>query len=347
MAHQIEAMFFVGETPWHGLGQRVVDAPTTEEAIKQAGLNWRVIETPIYLGAEAPKDNAPAFDVDAHGAVGSGFIYGAIAQRAGQLITSHKAIVRATDGQPLGIVGNRYQPLQNIEAFAWFDPLVSSGLVQLETAGSLQQGKRIWILARITGDDVTIVGDDVVRKFILLSNSHDGTLAVRVGFTPIRVVCANTLAMSHADGQSQLIRLKHSRSLVANLDALRDIVNIANQSFEATAEQFRRLAAKDISRADLQKYVKTVLGHAETKDDELSTRATNQINDVISLFERGRGSELRGARGTVWGAYNAVTEYLSHVASANDGDKRYNSLWFGSGATRNQTALAEAIKLAA
>jgi phage/plasmid-like protein (TIGR03299 family) len=97
-------------------------------------------------------------------------------------------------------------PLQNDQAFQFFDPFVSSGLVTLETAGSLREGKRVWILARIAeNSDVGIVGDDIVRKYLLLSNSHDGTTAVRVGFTPIRVVCANTLAMAVRNGQSQLI----------------------------------------------------------------------------------------------------------------------------------------------
>jgi phage/plasmid-like protein (TIGR03299 family) len=314
MAHQIESMFYVGETPWHGLGNKLTSAPTVEEAIKQAGLDWAVHTRPIFLadGREVPA----------------------------------MATVRATDGTILGVVGQRYQPLQNKDAFQWFDPLVSNGLVDLETAGSLNDGKRVWILARITqGSDLGIVGEDVIRKFILLSNSHDGTLAVRVGFVPIRVVCANTLAMAHDNAQSTLIRLKHSKAIVKNLEGLREIINVANQSFEATAEQFRLLASKQINVKDLHNYVKVVLGHEKTEDADLSSRAENSIQNVIQLFETGRGNTLPGVKGTVWAAYNAVTEYLTHDANDN-ADKRYNSLWFGGNAARNKTALERAVEYA-
>jgi phage/plasmid-like protein (TIGR03299 family) len=351
MAHEIESMFFVGETPWHGLGQKLGEAPTTAEAIKQAGLAWRVLEVPIRLDASAPAD-AVTSDVDAMQANGEILIdnpFGhsaPLARRDGEKITSHKALVRSTDGALLGVVGSKYQPLQNDQAFNFFDPLVSAGLVTLETAGSLRQGKRVWILARISDNsDIKIVGDDIIRKFFLLSNGHDGTLAVRVGFSAVRVVCANTLALAHRAGESQLIRLKHGRSVVQNLENLREIINVANQSFEASAEQFRFLATRQISQKDLAKYVKVVLGHEATDDEKISVRTANQIGEIIDLFEHGRGNREVGVKGTYWAAYNAVTEYLSHQAGHN-ADSRYNSLWFGENANRNLLALETALEMA-
>lgn len=316
MAHEVESMFFVGETPWHGLGQRLTDAPNVSEAIKQAGLDWFVKTVPLQtIGTNTP---VPA-----------------------------RATVRESDGSILGVVGERYHVLQNSDAFKFFDPMVESGLVTLETAGSLQNGKRVWILARIGGDsDMDIIKGDAVRKFIMLSNSHDGTLAVRVGFTPVRIVCANTLAMAHTDGQSAIVRLRHHSSVARNLDALREAMNLANQSFEATADQFRLLAQRQINANDLRKFVKIVLGHEHTEDKDLSTRTQNQIDTIETLFVGGRGADLPGVRGTVWAAYNAVTEFLSHAANSN-GDKRYASLWFGENAKRNQLALDVALKLAA
>lgn len=315
MAHAIESMFFVGETPWHGLGNRVIEAPTTAEAIKQAGLDWSVARKPVFL---ADGRQAPA-----------------------------QATVRETDGAILGVVGPRYHVLQNAEAFSFFDPLVESKLVTLETAGALSDGKRVWIMARIAeNSDARIVGDDIVRKFILLSNSHDGTCAVRVGFTPVRVVCANTLAMAHADKASALLRLKHTRGVAANLESLRDVINVANQSFDATADQFRALAARQINRKDLETYVKVVLGYGDVGNDDMSTRSINQVADVITLFEIGRGADLPGVRGTVWAAYNAVTEHLSHAVGTS-ADTRYASLWFGANATKNKMALDMAMRLAA
>lgn len=320
MAHQIESMFFMGETPWHGLGNRVTEALTVEQAIKQAGLDWAVRKEEIQLKI-APDLYVPGF-----------------------------ATVREINNKidVLGVVGPRYTPLQNTEAFNFFNPLVESGLVTLETAGALCDGKKIWVMARINDNsDMAIVGDDMVRKFILLSNSHDGTTAVRCGFTPVRVVCANTLAMAHSNGESQLIRLRHSKSIVANLESLREVMNVANANFEATADQFRQLARKQISRVDLERYVKICLEvNPDAKADDISTRKANQIADVISLFESGRGMDMKGVKGTVWAAYNAVTEYLTHNAG-NNADSRYNSLWFGNGAVRNQVALTAAIALAA
>jgi phage/plasmid-like protein (TIGR03299 family) len=314
MAHEIESNFFVGETPWHGLGIKLDEAPSIQAAIMAAGLDWSVDLKPVYL-------------------------------EDGSLIECAKATTRSSDGSVLGVVGTRYKPLQNSDAFNFFNPFVENGLCTLETAGSLSFGKKVWILARIGGSDLPIVGDDVIRKFILLSNSHDGTVSVRVGFTPVRVVCANTLAMAHENGASQLIRIRHSNNTVTDLTKLQEVMNLANQSFEATAMQYRALASKTINSADLRKYIKVVLGVEEEEDKE-STRAKNQIAEVIELFENGRGSQLIGVKGTVWAAYNAATEYLSHSAGRN-ADSRYNSLWFGENFNRNKTALDEALKLAA
>lgn len=314
MAHEIESNFFVGETPWHGLGQKIDEAPSVREAIIAAGLDWTVDLKPVFL-------------------------------EDGTLIDSAQATVRSTDKSILGVVGTRYKPLQNADAFNFFNPFVESGLCTLETGGSLSLGKKVWILARIVGSDLPIVGDDVVRKFLLLSNSHDGTISVRVGFTPVRVVCANTLAMAHNNDASQLIRIRHGKNTLTDLENVREVMKVANATFEATADQYRKLATKTINSSDLRKYIKVVLGIVE-EDDKLSTRSANQIIEVTSLFENGRGNQLIGVKGTVWAAYNAATEYLSHSAGRS-ADSRYNSLWFGENANRNKTALDEALKLAA
>lgn len=314
MSHEIESMFYRGETPWHGLGRQVVEAQTTEEAMKAAGLDWRIAAQPIYLAD-------------------------------GTLLKNGKAIIRESDSKELGVVGPRTVPLQNADAFKWFDPWVQSGQVSLETAGSLQEGKRIWILARI-GGDVGIVGDDVIRKFVLLSNAHDGTRACLAGLTPVRVVCANTERMAIRDKNSMLLRVKHSGRMLSALDDIQKSINLANQSFEATAEVYRRMASKGVNQKDLEKYVRVVLGYDVPEGQEISARAEEQVSKVLSLFETGKGNDLPGVKGTVWAAYNAVTEYLSHEAGRS-ASSRYDSLWFGKGSRINQLALDEAIKLAA
>lgn len=321
MAHQIESMFYVGETPWHGLGKKLEGQVTTEQAIVAAGLDWEV-------GTKKLKTED------------------------GESV-SHVATYRKSDGRILGVVGPKWHPLQNKEAFAFFDPFLGTGQASIDTAGSLQGGKRIWVLANLALEPSVIVpeSDDIVRKYVLLSNSHDGTLAIRVGFTPIRVVCANTLAMAHYGNASQLLRIHHRKSAVETLDVVRDIMNVANQSFEATAEQYRFLASRSCSSADLEKFVKRIFSTrksraivapgTEPKDDWKS----RVYPKVFEMFEKGLGNDLPGVKGTYWGAYNAVTEYLTH-SRGKDAEKRLDSVWFGDGAALSRQALATAVELA-
>ena len=314
MAHEVEQMFSVGITPWHGLGNRLIEVPTIEEAIQKAGLDWRVSKQPVFLqnGGRCPAN----------------------------------ALVRESDNSILGVVGLKYQPLQNIEAFKWFQPFIDSGMVSLETAGSLKMGKKVWVLARITGNDISVGGDDDIRRYILLSNTHDGSQAIRIGFTPVRVVCANTMAYAHNSEASKLIRVRHTSNAVLALSQIRDVMNTVNSSFEATAEQYKYLASKSINSQDLQNYVQIVMGYGDKKVEDLSTRAKNQIDNVVNLFENGIGSDLKTARGTYWGAYNAVTELFTHY-TGKSADSRYDSLWFGRNAQRNTQALELAVKMAA
>jgi hypothetical protein len=152
------------------------------------------------------------------------------------------------------------------------------------------------VLAKLNRDPVTIAPGDEVQKYLLLSHSHDGTLAVRVGWTPQKVLCSNTLAMAHASDASKLIRCKHTKHIHENLANIREAMNLANEQFEATAEQYRLLASKSINQGDLRKYVKTVLGVKE--DQEPSTRMKNLMDEIIGLAELGQGNDLSSISGT-------------------------------------------------
>lgn len=316
MAHEMENMFYVGQTPWHGLGERFVEAPETiEQAIVAAGLDWTVGMKDLYT---TDGEQAPA-----------------------------RATFRNDNNKMLGVVGPTYTPLQNLEAFKFFQPLLDEKLVTFETAGSLREGKRVWVLAKINAPNIQIVGEDEVTKYVLLSNSHDGTLAVRAGFTPIRVVCANTMAVAHENQASMLVRVKHSTNVVANLEALRNAMNVANAEFEASAEQYRYLASKQINTSDLEKYIKLSLTTVDLKDPEKFEAAGKRvIPKVIPLFEGGRGNTLQGVKGTWWAAYNAVNEYLAYE-KGEDRAARLDNMWFGQSATLNKKALNLAVKLAA
>jgi phage/plasmid-like protein (TIGR03299 family) len=313
MAHEIESMAYFGELPWHGLGTALeqADLYDWQRACIKSGLDWDAELVPLVT--------------------------------ADGIKVSHRAVRRGTDGKVLGVVGPKYHILQNRNAFQWFQPFLDAKEAALHTAGSLREGSRIWVLAKLNRSPLVIAEGDEVEKFVLLSHGHDGSLAVRVGFTPIRVVCANTLAMAHGSDASKLIRLKHTKDLQQNLENIREVMNLANQQFEATAEQYRLLARKSINQADLRRYVKKVFKVEEDRDG--STRLKNIMEEIVRLAEAGRGNELPSVSGTLWTAYNGVSEWLGYNRGRSQSN-RLDSLWFGDGASLNRRALEVALSLA-
>jgi len=320
MAHELEIvngeaqMFYRGQSPWHKLGRMIPQEQrlTSQEAIVAAGLNWDAITRPLFLndGTQAPAN----------------------------------AVVRSDTNAILGVVGKDYMPLQNLNAFTFFDSFIESNQAQYETAGSLRDGKRVWVLAKINADIDVVKGNDILERYVLLSNSHDGTTAVRAGFTNIRVVCANTLAVSHSSANSRLIRVRHGRNVRENLDRVAEIMNLANREFEATLEQYKFLANREINSTDLEKYVKMVM--VGDKKLELNPEAGSRIlNKIIPLFEKGRGNDMPEIKHTYWSAYNAISEYLQYEKGTDEGI-RIDSLMFGQSATTLDTALKVAIKMA-
>jgi phage/plasmid-like protein (TIGR03299 family) len=318
MAHEVQSMFSVKETPWHGLGHIVREAPTAEEAIKLAGLNWSVEEKQLY-----------SFDPATEKFV---------------RCKSHKALHRSDNDDQLSVVGVGYEPLQNEKAFSFFDPFIESGLASFETAGALRQGKTIWILAKLNKAPIDIGRGDTVDKYLLLSNGHDGLMAVRTGFTPIRVVCANTLAMSHNTNESRLLRINHSKRVNDRLDQVREIINAADAKFEATAEQYRALAKADVDQKALEKYVEIVFDFKSIDAQRREIARTKAVENIQRLFETGYGANLKTANGTAWGLYNSVTQYLSYEQGKSQ-DSRLNNLWFGQSRNVNRRALDAAIEL--
>lgn len=307
MAHEIENMMYVGKKPWHSLGTSFVEAPPLDEAIIAAGLDWKVTTEPVYTANNEP---LPAL-----------------------------ATRRSSDGKILGVVGPKYTPLQNDAAFDFFKPFIDSKEASIETAGSLRGGQRVFVLCKVNRQSMVVKGDDVVDKYLLLSNSHDGTLAVRVGFTGIRVVCANTLRLSHASSASKLLRIRHTKNVKDALEKVQEVMNIADQEFEATAEQFRIMASKGVVQQDLEKYIKNVFSISEETDSRL-------VAKIIPLFEKGRGNDLPEIKGTYWAAMNAVSEYLQYERGSSN-DTRMDALWFGQSATILERAHKVALEMAA
>jgi phage/plasmid-like protein (TIGR03299 family) len=307
-------MAYFGELPWHRLGTALEEGDLYDwrAASRKAGLDWEV-ELVQLVSADT------------------------------QAQVDHRAVRRTSDARVLGVVGPRYAPLQNKDAFGWFQPFLDAREAALHTAGALRQGSRIWVLAKLNRDPLVIAEGDTVEKFLLLSHGHDGSLAVRCGFTPIRVVCANTLAMAHGCDTSKLIRLKHTKDVLENLANVREIMNLANAEFEATAEQYRLLARRSINQADLRRYVKKVFKVEDGQDT--GTRMANIMEEVMALAEAGRGNNLPSIRGTYWSAYNGVSEWLTYSRGRSE-DNRLNSLWFGDSANTNRHALEVALEMA-
>lgn len=311
MPAAVEKMMFVGETPWHGLGNQVDEGINVNDAIIAAGLDWEV-----GLKDLQTVDGTPV---------------------------NHRATYRKSDGSILGVVGPRYTPLQNKDAFDWFQPFLDANECAIHTAGSLHSGQKVWVLAQLNRDNSEIVSGDEVSKFILLSNSHDGTTAIRVGYTPIRVVCVNTLSYAHKHSDSKLIRIRHTRSSQKNLEQVRDIMDNINAGFEATAEQYRFLAGKQFNQKDIDKYVKVML-NIKGADEDIKTRTRNIMDDILARIE-GANQSATNVRGTWWAAYNGFNEYLNW-SKGRTTDNRLDSLWFGVNANENNKALESALEFA-
>lgn len=306
MSHEVESMFSVKETPWHKLGKVIHEAPSINDGIVMAGLDWKVEMQDMFL-----KDGS---------------------------LVEQKAIVRTDKNKALGYAGKDYHPLQNDKAFEFFDPFVRSGQASLETAGSLQEGKIVWILAKLNRAPIDVGGGDLVNKYLLLSNGHSGMRSCRVGFNPIRVVCANTLRMSDMNSRSSSIRIFHGKEINSNLDKIQEIVNTADASFEATAEQYKALTKKRINQKDLEKFVKVVFfDNKNIESERTQLNYKKMVETITRLFESGKGSQMKSAKGTAWGLYNSATEYLSWEAAKSD-DRRYNNLWFGHFQNTNERA---------
>lgn len=312
MAHLVESMLYVGQEPWHGLGQKIPEGKrlTINEAIIASGLNWEVKLRPVFT-EDQNRQKLSIFD--------------------------QYAVCRQSDNRVLGIVGPDYVPLQNKDAFEWFQPFLDSGNATLETAGSIKQGRQVWVLAKVRAGEMTVGDADEIANYILLSNSHDGSISVNVGFTPIRVVCNNTLSMAHESKASKLLKVKHTERILENMASIREIMDLANREFYATVEQYRGLIKRKIDRSDLERYVKIVFSLPDHKG-----KGQELIPNIVHLFDHGRGSDIAGK--TYWGAYNAVTEYLNYFRGKTQ-DNTLSSLWFGDSARVNKRALDVAIQM--
>lgn len=326
MSALVETMFYVGKVPWHGGGEAwKLDRPaTSEEAMVASRLNWMVGTRPLYMvgNPDLPED-----------AAGQSFIH----------VPDGQAVLRLSDNKVLGVVGPRWTPVQNVDAFNFFDPLVQEGLAIYHTAGSLKGGRIVWILAQI-GNVKTVIGDDGVGQFLLLSMGHDGTRAVQLMPTPVRVVCANTLNLAerNADGAHTMVKVHHTVNAVDRLDQIGEFLMPYLTSFDETTEVFKLLAQSAVNRAEVDVYLKALFPDPKrtAENPDPNTAFAERVRDtILAKFEGdllGYAAIPSQFRNTYWTLYNAVVEYVDHERGSDK--NRAASMWTGSGALLKKQA---------
>jgi len=332
MAHELliehgkASMFYVNDVPWHRLGTQLEKPPgSSEEAIAAAGLDWEVVKAPLYIS-------------------GVGRLI-PLEDRFAIVRTDH---LHRDDCKPFGVVGRDYEPLQNRDAFRFCDPLLREGHVTFETAGALGQGERVWVLARCKGD--VKVGPDDLQRYLLLTNTHNGTGSVTMKFTPIRVVCQNTLSAA-VGGDGRTFRVRHDSHLQSRLRETSAVLDIIYRTYEELQKGFESMMQMDLQPGALDAYLKDVFPDPSKPDDQRAGDRIQRDRLAAAYFSRhGKGNNADGVRGTLWAAYNGVTEYVDHRkpnALARDfSTRRLNYVWFGGGATIKQRALIQALRRA-
>lgn len=315
-----DEVFTAVKPAWHGLGTTLDHVATAQEAIEAANLTWEVKPEPIYLADQTQ-------------------------------IVDKLAIVRQDSKDVFGIVSDRYKPIQNIEAFGFMDALTGQGQAIYESAGALGNGERVWILTHVPGDIVIDrQKDDVTRKYILLTNSHDGKRSLRAFFTPVRVVCANTLAMAMSGVDTREgIAIRHTGEIKNKVAEAQHILGLAVKYYDGMSEVFNMLANKQVTQVKVKGFLETLIPN--NKDAKHNTRKENVRAEIERLFVNGNGNNLPGVKGTAWALINGVAQYITHSRSVHGKtqvekqESRLNSAWFGTGQNLNMRAVELAVKL--
>lgn len=276
MSAEVETMFFVREKPWHGLGVRVESALSSMEALIAAGLNWNVLQQEIYT-------------------------------QDGFKIPGYLANVRDSDRKVLGVVGERYQIVQNREAFAFTDELLGKG-VRYETAGSLKEGKRIWILARLP--KAYRLAEDKVLPYLVFSNTHDGSGAIKVAMTPIRVVCNNTLNLA-LETASRVWTAKHTGDMSAKMEDAKMTLFMAEHYMEELMKESDRLSRKKVSDAEVREYIKMLLPIPADATEVTEQNIIRLRNDMEKRYFY--APDLKDVGKNSYRFINAVSDFATHA----------------------------------
>ena len=308
MAHMIETMAWAGESPWHGLGVEVLGDLTPVQMMEKAGLDWTVEKHPTF----AIINDEP-------------------------VITPAQALIRSSDNKVLTMVSDDWNPVQNIEAFEFFNEFVHAGDMDMHTAGSLKGGQMVWALAKVH-ENFEILGGDRVESYLLFSNPHQYGRGIDIRFTPIRVVCNNTLTLSLSGNSDTMVKLNHRRKFDADL--VKSTLGIAKQKMGEYKDVAQFLASKRYTAETVENYLKDVFPSLSKKDNSVMSRTAEE---AMAVLETQPGNQF--GRGTWWQAFNAVTFTTDHT-TGHSNETRLQSAWYGQNRHRKVVALEKAVEYA-
>jgi len=342
MAHQVEQMAYVGDTPWHGLGNQLTQNQPIEVWAQQAGMDWRIESSDVSYMAQNERGQSIIMPYE-----------------------EQRVLYRSDTHAPLSVVSQRYQEVQPMEILEFYRDLTEQSGFELETAGVLKGGKKFWALAR-TGQSTALKGKDVSNGYILLATACDGTLATTAQFTNIRVVCNNTLAIA-LRGQSSnagVVKVPHSTKFDA--DKVKQQLGISVRAWDEHMYEMKQLTQRKVTQGEAAAYFDAVFNNtslsiADQEENiiqfyrniatpnpakEKSEPNGRAMNKVMDMFNgQGRGAELSSAKDTAYGLLCSITEFADHERRAMSTDHRLDSAWFGAGAALKQRGLEQALRL--
>ena len=343
MAHQLEQMAYVGDTPWHGLGNQLTQNQPIEVWAKQAGMDWRIESSNVSYMAKNERGQSIIMPYE-----------------------EQRVLYRSDTHAPLSVVSQRYQEVQPMEILEFYRDLTEQSGFELETAGVLKGGKKFWALAR-TGQSTALKGKDVSNGYILLATACDGTLATTAQFTNIRVVCNNTLAIA-LRGQSSsagVVKVPHSTKFDA--DKVKQQLGISVRAWDEHMYEMKQLSQRKVTQGEAAAFFDAVFNNTSmsvadqeeniiqfyrniatpTPAKEKSEPNGRAMTKVMDMFNgQGRGAELSSAKDTAYGLLCSITEFADHERRAMSSDHRLDSAWFGAGAALKQRGLEQALRLA-
>lgn len=316
MAHEIEnmdgkdCMAYAGETPWHGLGKAVSNDLTPEQMLEAAGLDWSVAKVPGFATIGGEVVSLPM-----------------------------QPLVRSADNKIMSMVSDDWNPVQNIDAANFFNDFVKAGDMEMHTAGSLMGGEIVWFLAKIKAG-FSINGGDEIESYLQFTNYHKYGFSTDVRFTPIRVVCNNTLTLSLSTTVDKFVKISHRRVLSG--DQIKLALGVSAAKLQSYKEMAEFLSSKSYKDGDAMSYFRGLFP-ATSNAKGLENATSRNALQAFSLLETQPGAEF--ARGSWWQAFNAVTYMVDHQLGRSD-DNRLSSAWYGHGQKLKIKALDKAMALA-